>query len=159
MKKKVSMPLFIFLLALILGGAIIPSRFSVTLTPSLRHRIFYLDQSPDKKTIKKSDYVMFVLTDRRINDGKSSNTIKEVGCGEGDLLMVQGKDYYCSANEYLGRAKDYSLKGERVDNFVYNGIVPEGKVFVIGHHKDSYDSRYFGFINKQAIKAKAYPVF
>lgn len=153
------MSLFAFFFVLVLGGTIIPSRFSVTLTPSLRHRVFYLDQSPDTRGIKRGDYVMFVLTDRHVNNGKPSNTIKEVGCGEGELLMVQGKDYYCSVDEYLGRAKDYSLKGERVDNFVYNGIVPGGKLFVVGHHKDSYDSRYFGFINKQDIKAKAYPVF
>jgi signal peptidase I/conjugal transfer pilin signal peptidase TrbI len=29
----------------------------------------------------------------------------------------------------------------------------------MGQHKDSYDSRYFGFVDKNRILAKAYPIF
>jgi signal peptidase I/conjugal transfer pilin signal peptidase TrbI len=32
-------------------------------------------------------------------------------------------------------------------------------MFVMGEHKDSYDSRYFGFVDKSRILARAYPIF
>ncbi|MCR4286833.1 MAG: S26 family signal peptidase, partial [Deltaproteobacteria bacterium] len=32
-------------------------------------------------------------------------------------------------------------------------------LFVTGEHKDSYDSRYFGFIRRDQVMAKAYPVW
>lgn len=158
MKRGETISLFVFFSALLLAGAIIPSKFSVTLTPSVRHRLFYLDKSPDRDSIKKGDYVMFVLKDPRIENGKPCNLIKEVGCTEGDTLTVNGKDYYCNRDEYLGRAKDISLKGEHLDNFKFSGTVPKGMIYVFGDHKDSYDSRYLGFIRKADVKAKAYPV-
>ena len=159
MNRTRAASLFVFFFALLLAGALIPSKFSVTLTPSVRYRVFYLDKSPDWSSIKDGDYVMFVLKDPRIEKGKPCNLIKEVGCSEGDTLTEKGKDYYCNGNEYLGRAKDLSLKGEKLDNFKFNGTVPKGMIYVFGDHRDSYDSRYFGFIRKTDIKAKAHPVF
>ena len=85
--------------------------------------------------------------------------MKILGCNEGDLLTVDAeKKFYCNG-DYLVRAKDYSLKGELLQHFVFNGTVPSGYMFVMGQHKDSYDSRYFGLVEKSRILAKAYPIF
>lgn len=158
MKRKRVASLFVFFFALFLAGALIPSKFAVTLTPSLRHRVFYLDKAPDARAIKRGGYVLFTLRDARMENGKPSNVIKEVGCTDGDTLSVRGRDYFCGGN-YLGSAKELSLKGRKLGQFVFNGAVPEGMLFVYGDHKDSFDSRYFGFIGKQDVKALAYPVF
>jgi len=32
-------------------------------------------------------------------------------------------------------------------SFVYDGVIPVGKAFVYGGNKDSFDSRYWGFID------------
>ena len=159
MRTEKTIPFFIFFFVLLMAGAGIPSKFSVTLTPSLRYRVFYLDKSPDPGSIGKGDYVMFVLNAPGIDNGRPCNLIKEVGCAEGDTLTVTGKDYYCNRSEYLGRAKDISLKGEHLENFKFSGTVPKGMIYVYGDQKDSYDSRYFGFIRKADVIAKAYPVF
>jgi signal peptidase I/conjugal transfer pilin signal peptidase TrbI len=89
---------------------------------------------------------------------RSEDVMKILGCNEGDLLAVDAeKRFYCNG-EYLVRAKDYSLKGEPLRHFVYRGTVPKGFMFVMGEHKDSYDSRYFGLVDKSRILAKAYPI-
>lgn len=90
---------------------------------------------------------------------KSEDMMKLVGCNEGDLLTVDAeKKFYCNG-EYLVRAKDFSLKGEPLQHFAFNGKIPKRAMFVIGEHKDSYDSRYFGFVDKSRILARAYPIF
>ena len=55
-------------------------------------------------------------------------------------------------------AKEISLQGKKLTAFKYAGTVPEGKMFLTGSHKDSYDSRYFGFIDGKDILYVAYPI-
>ena len=131
----------------------IPGRLIFTLTPSLPHR-FYLKLSPED--IKRGEYILFHLHgDRYAKD--EDFLLKRVVCTEGNVLFVRDRKYYC--NEfYLGEAKEYTLTGERLDNFVYTGRIPEGYVFVLGNHPDSYDSRYFGLVHRSQIVAKAYPL-
>lgn len=145
--------------ALLAAGTLLPGKISVTLTPSLKHRLYWLTRNPDK--VMRGDYVLFrhkELTDR-IGMKMSEDVMKILGCNEGDLLTVDvEKKFYCNG-EYLVRAKDISLKGEPLQHFVFNGQIPKGFMFVMGQHKDSYDSRYFGFVDKSRILAKAYPIF
>ena len=144
---------------LLIAGTLLPYKFSVTLTPSLKHRIYWLTRNPDK--VVRGDYVLFrhkELSDR-MGTKKSEDVMKILGCNEGELFTVDAeKKYYCNG-EYLVRAKDISLKGEPLQHFVFNGTIPKGAMFVMGQHKDSYDSRYFGFVDKSRILAKAYPIF
>ncbi len=151
--------LWLAITVLLVAGTLLPNKFSVTLTPSLKHRIYWLTRNPDK--VVRGDYVLFryrELSDR-MGMKMSEDVMKILGCNEGELLTVDvEKKFYCNG-EYLVRAKDLSLKGEPLQHFVFNGPVPKGVMFVMGQHKDSYDSRYFGFVDKNRILAKAYPVF
>lgn len=151
--------LWLAITVLLTAGTLIPYKISVTLTPSLKHRIYWLIRNPDK--VVRGDYVLFrhkEISDR-MGMKKSEDVMKILGCNEGDLLTVDAeKKFYCNG-EYLVRAKDISLKGEPLQHFVFNGQIPKGLMFVMGQHKDSYDSRYFGFVYKSRILAKAYPVF
>jgi signal peptidase I/conjugal transfer pilin signal peptidase TrbI len=151
--------LWLAITVLLIAGTVLPYKISVTLTPSLKHRVYWLIRSPDKVT--RGDYVLFrhqELT-ARMGMKKSDDVMKILGCNEGDQLTVDAeKNFYCNG-EYLVRAKDFSLKGEPLRHFIFNGPVPKGFMFVMGQHKDSFDSRYFGFIEKSRILAKAYPIF
>jgi len=151
--------LWLAITVLLVAGTLLPYKISVTLTPSLKHRIYWLTRNPDK--VVRGDYVLFrhkELSDR-MGMKKSEDVMKILGCNEGELLTVDvEKKFYCNG-EYLVRAKDISLKGEPLQHFVFNGQVPKGVMFVMGQHKDSYDSRYFGFVDKSRILAKAYPIF
>ena len=150
---------WLFIALIIVVGSQLPGRISVTLTPSLKHRVYWLAREPDR--VKRGDYVLFHYPERvtRLARGEVSDLMKILGCDEGDILTVDGtKNYYCNG-EYLVRAKDVSLNGERIENFKFNGPIPAGFMFVVGQHKDSYDSRYFGLVEKNRIRAKAYPIF
>lgn len=132
----------------------VESHLLFTLTPSLSHRVYLTGKANE---VGNNDYVIFSLKgDRFAKD--NDKLLKRVGCADGDTLETDGKEYFCN-DVSIGKAKDFSLKGERLSNFVYNGVIGSGFLFVIGDHKDSYDSRYFGFIHKGQVMAKAYPLW
>ena len=151
--------LWLAITSLLVAGTLLPYKISVTLTPSLKHRVYWLVRNPDR--VERGDYVLFHHKELVMKVGmkKSEEMLKVVGCDEGDLLTVDcQKRFYCNG-EYLVQAKEFSLKGEPLRHFVFNGPVPNGFMFVMGQHKDSYDSRYFGLVEKSRIRAKAYPIF
>lgn len=125
-----------------------------TLTPSLSHRVYLMGRV---KEVGKNDYVVFSLKGDKFARDKDK-LLKMVSCAEGNVLKTAGKEYFCNGIS-LGTAKDFSLKGDRLKNFVYDGVIGKGLLFVTGDHKDSYDSRYFGFIHKDQVTAKAYPLW
>ncbi len=130
-------------------------------TRSNNYRLFFLIKSI--KTLKPGDYVLFDFSkDKYVKEiSKKFNTtimVKRIACMPGENLVVINRKYFCNGR-YLCTAKKYSLTGKPLTNFVYNGVVPKDKIFVLGENKDSYDSRYFGFIDKREIFAKAYPLF
>ena len=109
------------------------------------------------KSINNGDIIGFkkYFSDKYIPD--DIVLIKKVACISGDNLTVIGKKYYCN-NKLISVAKDMDKKGNKVDNFKFNGIISEGKLFVIGTNRDSYDSKYFGFIDKDKTIYKVYPL-
>lgn len=126
----------------------------VSWTPSLSERVFWLEAPVD---LKSGDVVVFRRKDRATR-GNNLDLLKRVACVEGDLLQVRNRSYFCNGR-FLGAAKETALSGEPVANFIFSGTVPTGRIFVMGDHKDSYDSRYYGFIDKREIKAKALAIF
>jgi len=138
-------------------GLLLPGRIVVAISPSLDHRVFVVTKSFTPDEIRKDDYIMFTVRSHYIKNGKPSRLLKKVSCVTGERLETRTREYYCDG-EYLGMAKWYSLKGEPVDAFVYSGTVPEGKLFVTGHHIDSFDSRYLGFIERRNVEGIAHPL-
>ena len=143
-----------------LAGILLPSKFTVTLTPSLEYRVFFLKRFFAPAEITRGRYVMFGLPDdfADLVSEKNLPALKQVVGIEGDRLEVFGKSFFCNGMP-IGKAKQYSLKGEKVEHFAESTVIPEGKLFVAGHHKDSLDSKYFGFLDKRDVLAIAYPIF
>ena len=158
MQRPSNLRLILFLGALIMAGMLIPSRFAVSLTPSTDHRVFFLKQGPAREELRRGAYVLFDFRSEYIDGGSSRKAIKRVACGAGDEFSTSGDTCYCNGRE-MAVAKIRSLKGEKLPHFSYNGKIPEDRIFVTGQHRDSFDSRYFGFIGKEKVKALAYPLF
>jgi len=156
MKRASSLKTILLVALAALAASLIPQRIAVTLTPSVRHRIYLLDRAPEKQNISKTSYVLLRIDSKYL--GGARITIKQVACREGDTLRVEEARYYCN-NVYLGKAKAFSLKGERVGHFNYDGVIPADDLFVFADHPDSFDSRYFGFVRKDDVLAIAYPIF
>ena len=135
------------------------SHIRFTPTPSLTHRLFWsVKTGVGAKRFKHGDYVLF----RQYVPAPVNRTVgiaKRVECIAGDTLRSDNNgDYYCNGR-YLGRAKKYLAAGTQLRAFLYDGLVPIGEIFVCGDHKDSYDSRYFGFIRASRVEEQWFPIF
>lgn len=172
----------VFMVSLTALGVILPSKFTVSLTKSLDHRIYYISRNPSPSEMKIGDYGVFFVRSKYFKNGEPIRLIKQIACDEGDVLIELNRHYYCVTDSkghsvedlkkaitegkiidgivphYIGKAKEYSLKGDPLDKFDFSGKIPEGKCFMAGHHKDSFDSRYWGLLDKNEFKAKAYPI-
>ena len=150
---------WILIMSLLAVGTALPYKISVTITPSLTKRVFWINHNPEH--VGHGDYVLFTFRNdaiAKIMGNSNKDMMKIIGCDEGEILTVdENKCFYCNG-EYLVKAKDRSLKGEPLQQFDFNGEIPAGFMFVMGQHKDSYDSRYFGLIEKSRVIAKAYPL-
>lgn len=152
-KKKLGV--VIFVVALLIAGAMLPSRFALTLTPSVPYRLFFIGGKPELPV--SGSYVLFEKDLSEIGGGHQEKIIKKVACIEGSVLQAFERNYYCDG-EWLGRAKEQTLEGKKTVPFIYDGKIPRGKMFVMGTHVDSYDSRYFGFIDRKEAKSIVYPI-
>ena len=140
-------------LALVVG-LWLPGHISVTLTPSLGYRIFFLTE-PESNFFKEGDYLLF---QKHLQNAKTDRLLKKVGCASGHRLTVSNGAYYCDEN-YLGHALVRDTKGNQLPQFIFNGVVPANSLFMIGNHPRSYDSKYFGFIHTGNVLKKAYPIW
>lgn len=102
------------------------------------------------------DYATFML-DHPLAGDKPVQLTKRLVCWTGDVLTVSGQDYYCN-DQYIGRAKRTGRNGQALPQFVFNGKIPPGKAFAAGGHVDSFDSRYWGFVDIAQIE-RLVPIF
>ena len=159
---------FLLIFFLVMAGAAIPEHFAVSTTASLKNRIFYLSHK-DAVNVKTGDYIIFSILKSKaeselpaplvkmLKAAEDKTELKRVGCSAGEFLNNIGNDYYCNKT-YLGTAKNNALNGTVLDKYKFSGIVPQGSLFVVGDSKDSFDSRYFGFITVKNVEAVAYPI-
>ncbi|ORJ57505.1 S26 family signal peptidase [Geothermobacter hydrogeniphilus] len=151
-------------------GSMLPGRLFITLTPSIRYRLLWL--TSDVWNVRHGDYVAFRVDRKRLQglllpeswtedaDGMIT-AIKRIGCDEGETLLrtgAGGRDFYCG-DEFLGRAKKVSRKGEPLQPAQIEGVIPQGMAFMAGDSKDSFDSRYFGLVDKRAFLKRATGIF
>ena len=151
----------IVFLAFGLLGAWLPTRITVATSDSLDHRIFFL--RPVTARIETGDYLVFRHRDTTpVQQGLRQDhelTIKKVGCLPGDLLTTDAERNFTCNGRILGRGLKADSKGRELPQFTFNGQIPEGKLFVVGTHPRSYDSRYFGFVDANEILHKALPLW
>jgi len=151
----------IVLLAFLLVGAWLPRRIIVATSGSLDHRVFFLLPAPAK--VEPGDYLVFRHRDcAQIQPGLRLNhdrMIKQAGCLAGDHLVVDDAHRFTCNGRPLGQALETDSKGQTLPRFFHNGPVPASKLFMVGTHPRSYDSRYFGFIDAHAILYQALPLW
>jgi len=99
---------------------------------------------------QKGDYVNFQFSHEFIGGGTHTLT-KRYRCGPGDTLRTENLMFYCN-NEFLGQAKAQRRDGTPFSHFVWNGAIPPGKAFLWGEHPDSFDSRYWGFMDIKQLE-------
>ncbi len=112
------------------------------------------------KEPKRGDIVVFIYPEDR-----SKDFIKRLIGVPGDTIEIRKKRIILNGLPYNDK------HGVYVDNLIIPGAVqprdnfgpvrvPEGSFFVMGDNRDhSYDSRFWGFVDRRAIKGKAINVY
>jgi conjugal transfer pilin signal peptidase TrbI len=131
------------------------TRFS--LTPSLNYRFFWISGSPAAiAEARTGDYVAFTeYVPAPVN--REAILIKRIGCAPGEQLSVDNNDAFFCNGKNLGHARHSTMEGAELKPFRFNGPVPPGKLFLIGDHPASFDSRYFGFVDRSRVKKRVWP--
>lgn len=127
----------------------------INLDTSIEGRLFWL--YPNKKSFSVGEVVFFKFKGSKYFK-RGARFIKIIACLPGDFLTVKGRCFYCNSS-FIGCAKRTDRQGNPAPLFKYNGRVPPDRYFVIGTNRDSYDSRYWGFVERNDIKGVAYRIF
>jgi type IV secretory pathway protease TraF len=72
--------------------------------------------------------------------------VKKVGCLPGQHLKVTMEQAYCDGVR-IGHIRHTTIDGRSIAPALYDGVIPPEKVFLLGEHYYSYDSRYFGLVS------------
>ena len=151
----------IVFLAFILAGAWLPGRITVATSGSLDHRVFFLLPAPAK--VELDDYLVFRHQGlSQVQPGLRADhdqMIKRVGCLPGDQLTMDVANRFFCNGRLLGQALESDSKGQPLPCFSFNGPVPADKLFMVGTHPRSYDSKYYGFIDAHEISHQALPLW
>lgn len=100
---------------------------------------------------KLGDIVVF-KSDLKNDDGKTMNLIKRVVGVEGDIITIANGKLFRNGKLVKERYIYEKCTGE-----VYNYKVSEGKIYVLGDHREvSRDSRELGAIDKDKVIGKAF---
>ena len=151
----------IVFLAFILAGSWLPGRITVATSGSLDHRVFFLLPAPAK--VELGDYLVFRHQGlSQVQQGLRADydqMIKKVGCLPGDQLTIDEANHFFCNGRSLGQALEADSKGRPLPLFSFNGTVPADKLFMVGTHPRSYDSKYYGFIDVLEISHQALPLW
>lgn len=134
---------------------------AINISESLPVGIYLQKGSED---VKRGDIVLFYST--RINQDaaergyirKGSKLGKRVVAIEGDHLQT-GKKTIIKGQVISTKIQLKDSQNRPMEIFEYQGKVPPGHIFVIGDTPGSYDSRYYGFVQKSDIQKKLKPIF
>ncbi|WP_234573580.1 conjugative transfer signal peptidase TraF [Rhodohalobacter sp. 614A] len=149
-----------FLLVLWLSGP----RVAINTSESLPIGIYFITQTSGKE-VGKGDLVLFY--DEEINKKAAERKYireghmigKRVAAVGGENIRVGPKQTTLSGIPVSGKAPRTDSKGRPMQRFLYNGVVPDGTVFLLGDTDNSYDSRYYGFVEISKITGTLTPLF
>ncbi len=137
---------------LLVGDHLLASKFAYGIKIPFTDTYIYKGDEP-----VRGDVIIFEYP----ND-PSVDYIKRVVGLPGDVIEVRNKQLYRNGQpvreDYVRFAQPDRIEPVR-DNFG-PVTVPPGKYFVMGDNRDnSMDSRFWGFVNRSAIRAKAWRIY
>jgi signal peptidase I len=136
---------------LLVGDDLLANKFVYGIKIPFFNRKILILTSPHK-----GDIIVF-----RSPEDPRKELIKRVVAVEGDLIEERNKQIFINgraSNEPYVQHTDNFLEDPRDDFGPY--VVPKDKLFVMGDNRDeSYDSRFYGFVDLKDVEGKAFLVF
>lgn len=138
---------------------VIASFFRVTMvqqtsmTPSIKPGdcLLVSRQAYHFNDFKPGDVVVFSSQGKGC-DTKARLLVKRVVGVPGDIITISRGNVWING----AKVKEKYIASEKTQGEVYNMIVPENQLFVMGDHRSvSMDSRTFGCIKQDCVKGKA----
>jgi signal peptidase I len=140
---------------LLIGDHILVSKFSYGIKmPYFRNTLIPISDP------KRGEIVVFIYPEDR-----SKDFIKRVVGISGDTIEIRNKKIFLNGMPYEDK------HGVYVDDFIIPGAiqprdnfgpvtVPKGTIFTMGDNRDqSYDSRFWGFVDLKDVMGKAFVVY
>lgn len=157
MRKKIGI-LITFLLLYLFVKELSYRYFVLNLSPSMQKGIYLLKEIDE---LKKGDVVVLnipsnikeILYSRGYLPKNIKTLLKEVVAVEGDKVHVTYNKLYING-EFKGEIAEVDPKGRVLVSYVKDGVLKSGEVFLLGKGKNSFDSRYFGAVEKNEILKK-----
>lgn len=110
------------------------------------------------KTIK-NDYVVFEYDKEPYKIYQHGKLfIKRIGCDSGQHLKVSNKEVFCDGR-LIATVFEKNKEGKTLPKYQYEGIIPDYQFFALGDSFRSFDSRYFGLVDKKQIRNTAWRIF
>ncbi len=137
---------------LLVGDHLLASKFAYGIKIPFTHTYIWRGDDP-----QRGDIIIFEYP----ND-PDTDFIKRVVGVPGDIIEVRKKQLYRNGEavkeDYIRFTEPGRIQPIR-DNFG-PVTVPEDKYFVMGDNRDnSMDSRFWGFVNRSAVRAKAWRIY
>ena len=130
---------------------------AVNYTASLHNHLFLVVKNPNSPP-KRGDFVYLRFPGHKFFSSQDL-FMKIVKGVPGDWLQTKGREIYINGIR-VALAKEKSLVGDTLDPLHFSGKIPEGKLFLMGEHLDSYDSRYedIGLVDASRILGTGYAI-
>lgn len=129
--------------------------------PACMPSLFYLWKPGMPQEPKVGDYVLVRMPRSGLPVGarEGDRIVKKVAALAGDSVKVHGTEMWINEvhTERLWLAK--SLPGKQPGDFDAEYILQDGQMFLMGTTKESFDSRYWGVVNREAFLGYAIPLF
>ncbi|BCU08437.1 hypothetical protein Atep_31140 (plasmid) [Allochromatium tepidum] len=110
---------------------------------------------------QRGDFVVATMPDSGLPLGArpGARILKRIAGVPGDQIRIEGTELYINGlhRDRLWLAK--SLPGKQPGDFDLNLTLADGQYFLLGSTQESFDSRYWGPIHREAIRGYAHPLF
>ena len=110
---------------------------------------------------KVGDYVLARMPKTGLGVGarEGDRIVKKIAAIAGDSVKVAGTELWINGKhaERLWLAK--SIPGKAPGDFDAEFTLQEGQLFLMGTTKESFDSRYWGAVNRESFLGYAIPLF
>lgn len=143
--------------SLLIGDHLLVNKFLLGTPVDIPFTNIHIANMPGLRKPERGDIIVF-----KYPENPKRDFIKRVIGIAGDTIESKDKTIYVNGRKLMEpyvQHVDDNMKNDRRDNFG-PVTVPEGKVFVMGDNRDqSYDSRFWGFVDVTQIKGKAMIIY
>lgn len=123
------------------------STVQIVLTDSIDATIVW----PSDRVPVLGDFVNFQLKNKVIpTPNNTVQVTKILSCNQNQYLLKKEEEWTCDG-KFIGDNRKIAINGDKLQQFEFDGLIPQGKAFLTGTHKNSFDSRYWGFADISSL--------